>query len=303
MDLPPLHRSADRGNAKDIQTLIAYKAEVDQVNCFGTPLAYAAKNGNTIIAQILLNAGADPNLVNDPLGLTPLGLALNNFKEEMAQLLREKGALESTPIDSKVQTSLSKLVHAGVRESVLESFFKGETDHYGRSVAHYCAYAGQIEMIRAMGSQGIDNPDGKGRPPFHYAIMKGHHEIVRHLMSESIQCALDSQDHQGYSPLMWACQYNQVEIASDLLEKACEQNKIRSILQIKDNFGWSALHKAGQVGNLNMVKMLVERYKMDQRQLTLKGESPLDLAKITHSEDVVRYLETLINLPLGADKV
>lgn len=46
-----------------------------------------------------------------------------------------------------------------------------------------------------------------------------------------------------------------------------------------------------------------ERYKMDVQQLTLKGESALDLAKITHSEDVVSYLEMLIKLPLGVDKV
>jgi len=218
-------------------------------------------------------------------------------------LLRQKGALESTSIDSEVHTSLSKLSYSGDRETILKSFFMREIDHYGRSVAHYCAHAGQLEIIQAMGSQGLDNSDGKGRPPFHYAIMKGHHEIVRHLMSQSIQCALDSKDHQGYSPLMWACQYNQVEIASDLLEKAIEQNKIESILQIKDNFGWSALHKASQVGNVKMVKMLIERYKMDVRQLTLKGESALDLAKITHSGDVISYLETLMQLPLGVHKV
>lgn len=50
----PLHRCADRGADKELETLLKSGANKDAINCFGTPLAYAAKNGNCHIAGLIL---------------------------------------------------------------------------------------------------------------------------------------------------------------------------------------------------------------------------------------------------------
>lgn len=286
----PLHRLVDRGHEEDVQTLLANHAVVNAINCFGTPLAYAAKNGNIRIATILLNAGADPNLVDDPLGATPVQLAENNGKEEMKQLLLSRNGLTHVPEDSKVHTSLSLLVIKGNEAEIKQSFIKGEKDKYGRSVTHYCAFMGRLDLLSQFYCM---EPDVKGRTPLHYAIIKGHEEAVKLLIGAEINSPLDIKDYQGYSPLMLACQYNRVNIAKALLERAREKNMLNHILDIADNFGWKAIHKAAQVGNVTLVRMFVEEYKVDHMITTSNGRSPLDLAQTTHAEEVISYLKSL----------
>lgn len=301
----PLHRLVDRGNEADARTLILKGADVNAINCVGTSLGYAAKNGNISIATILLDAGADPNLINDPLGATPATLAANNGKEEMAALLLARKGQLMLPIDSKVHTSLSRLVHEGDEGAILGGFIDGATDEYGRTAAHYCAHLGKRDILEKMYSLGnIDTTDSKGRTPLHYAVMKGHEELVGSLVGSEGGSSLESRDLQGYAPLMWACQFNQVAIAKLLLNRAAEKNILNSVLDISDNFGWKAIHKAAQVGNVDLVRMFVEEYKVDHTQLTSNGRTPLDLAKVTNASACIDYLNSLtVPLPEGISKV
>lgn len=232
---------------------------------------------------------ADPNLVNDPLAPTPVELAANNQKDEMVQFLLSKNGQAVIPLDSKVHTQLSRLVHEHNEKAILESFAKGEQDEYGRSVTHYCAHLGKVDLLKQMHGN-MDIKDNKGRTPLQYAIIKGHKELTEYLIGEQANCALDSKDHQGYAPLMQACQYNQNDIARLLLERAKEK-KI-SIIDISDNFGWKAVHKAAQVGNVELVKMFVEEYNVDPNQRTTNERTPWDLAKTTNSINVMEYLNS-----------
>lgn len=291
----PLHRLVDRGSEADVLALLSHGADVNAVNCFGTPLAYAAKNGNIAIAKTLLNAAADPNLTNDPLTATPAELASNNRKEEMKSFLLSRNGQLEVPISSKVHTSLSRLVYENDEKAILQSFMNGEKDEYGRSAAHYCAHLGKTDLLKKMCGTGmVDAPDTKGRTPLHYAVIKGHEQVVALLINDEGNCALDSKDLQGYCPLIWACQYNKISIAKLILERAEEKNQLSSILDLSDNFGWKAIHKSSQVGNLELVRMLVEDYKVDHAQLTSNNRSPLDLAQVTNAVEVVDYLNNLI---------
>lgn len=289
----PLHRMVDRGSEEGVKILLSNGADVNCVNCFGSPLAYAAKNGNTVIATILLDVGADPNLVNDPLDSTPVELAANAMKA----LLLIKGGLAIIPASSKVHTPVSLLVQTGDSKAILDSFAKGETDKYGRSTAHYCAFHGKMDCLQQMADLGaIDLPDNKGRTPLHYAVIKGQVDSVDYLISEKGNCSLTSQDKQGYAPLMWSCQFNRERIASHILERSREKNLLASVLSVTDNFGWTALHKASQVGNLSLVTMLIEIYKLDytQKIVTKKGDgrTALDLAENAKNTMVIDYLKS-----------
>lgn len=300
----PIHRSVDRGNAADVQDLINSGADVNALNCFGTPLAYAAKNGNLEIAEILLNAAADPNLVSDPFEKTPVWLAINNRKEEMESFLKSQGGLEKISIDSTVHTALSRLVLQGDGAGIRDSFHQEGVDKFDRSVAHYCAYFGKLDDIEQLRGQGnLDQTDQKGRTPLHYAVIDGHEATVRCLIGDSLRCALTSRDAQGYSPLAWACQYNRIEIARCLLECAREVGILDDVLKIKDNFGWSAIHKCAQVGNIEMVRILVEEYGVDPLLTTDGHKTSLDIAKIGGASDVIEYLNKISpRLPEGIEK-
>ncbi len=301
----PLHRLVDRGNENDVQILLNLGADVNALNCFGTPLAYAAKNGNISIAKKLLDSGADPNFINDPLSMTPVELAANNRKEDMKQFLISKNGQKTIPLDSKVHTTLSRLVFEGTqKDAILQSFMKGEKDEYGRTVLHYCAHLGMIDLIKEMNGHLMDMPDNKGRIALHYAVMRGHQSCVEYLISDQGNCALDSRDHQGYGALMWACQYNQHSIAQSILKRAKEKNVLNTVLDISDHFGWKAIHKAAQVGNLELVRMFVEEYQVNPNVVTTNGRTPLELAKGTNAVEVMNYLSGLTtSIPEGMSKI
>lgn len=100
-----------------------------------------------------------------------------------------------------------------------------------------------------------------------------------------------------------ACQYNQVAITQDILETAKEKKMLNSLLDIFDNFGWKAIHKSAQVGNVELVRLFIEQHQVDPHQLIWDGRSPLDLAKGVNAREVITYLNSLIiPLPEGANK-
>jgi ankyrin repeat protein len=74
--------------------LLAKGARLDVKGRYGsTPLHWAARNGHTTVAELLVAHKADVNAVNQR-GLTPLGVALKNGRAEMAEQLRRLGARE-----------------------------------------------------------------------------------------------------------------------------------------------------------------------------------------------------------------
>ena len=75
-----------------VAALIHRGANVDAVAGDGsTALAWAAIRGNLAVAELLLDAGADPNLSND-LGIGPVSLAIENGAPDVAKLLLKRGA-------------------------------------------------------------------------------------------------------------------------------------------------------------------------------------------------------------------
>lgn len=296
----PLHRLVDRGSVSDIKFLLSSALEIETtvnaVNCFGTPIAYAAKNGNIPIAEILYNAGADPNLIGDPLDATPVELAENNKKNEMVDFLKSIGGSTIIPLDSAAHTSISLLVHEGNKTSILESFAKGEKDKYGRDAAHYCAALGRTDLLEEMCVIGnIDQPDDKGRTPLFYSVIKGCEEACAYLISDAGKASLTAQDKQGYFPLMFACQYNRDTIANMILKRSETWNKQSEVLSLRDNFGWKAIHKCAQAGNLNLFRLLVEDYHEDYNQLSGDGTQPthrppFEIAKATHATNIMDYI-------------
>jgi hypothetical protein len=116
----PLQHAANAGNTNVIELLLKHGADINARGWNGTtPLSYAVQNGQDSTAEFLLQHGADPNIRNDS-GNTPLDLAKNRNPRpglpppplrlpgaalpinsspppNMAELLREHGALENLP--------------------------------------------------------------------------------------------------------------------------------------------------------------------------------------------------------------
>jgi ankyrin repeat protein len=94
-DTIALHLAVSKHNAGTVRWLIDHKVDVNAKrvlwDCNHTALHMTAADGNTEIARMLLDAGADPSIHDDKYDNTPLGWAEFCEQPQIAQLLRQRG--------------------------------------------------------------------------------------------------------------------------------------------------------------------------------------------------------------------
>jgi ankyrin repeat protein len=90
----PLHLAAYSGHREIADLLIAngadVNAKIDVIEC--TPLHLCAKQGHKDMAELLIAKGADVNAGDDS-GWTPLRYAVRKGRQEVADLLNERGGV------------------------------------------------------------------------------------------------------------------------------------------------------------------------------------------------------------------
>ncbi len=95
-DTIALHLAVAKKNMELVRWLITHGVDVNAKrlmwDCNHTALHMTAENGTIDIARMLLDAGGDPDIRDDKYDATVLGWAEFFDREELAQLLRERGA-------------------------------------------------------------------------------------------------------------------------------------------------------------------------------------------------------------------
>ena len=87
-----LHHAAGWGHPAAVEILIEAGADLNMIDSRGaTPLGTACFEGQTTVLMLLINAGADVNLTGDT-GETPLHIAAGKGREACAALLVQAGA-------------------------------------------------------------------------------------------------------------------------------------------------------------------------------------------------------------------
>ena len=88
----PLHKAAQKGDLKEVQALIAQKADVNATGKWSQPpLMIAVAGGHVDIVKILIEAGADVNKQNI-VGCSPLFSAISHFNKDIMQILLDHEA-------------------------------------------------------------------------------------------------------------------------------------------------------------------------------------------------------------------
>jgi len=95
-DTIALHLAVNKKDLTTIRWLLAHGFAVSAKRCMWdcnhTALHMAIENGSLEIAQLLLDAGADPNVRDDKFDATALGWAAYFGREDVMAFLRERGA-------------------------------------------------------------------------------------------------------------------------------------------------------------------------------------------------------------------
>ncbi|GFR20690.1 ANK_REP_REGION domain-containing protein [Trichonephila clavata] len=87
-------------------------------------------------------------------------------------------------------------------------------------------------------------------PPLHYAIRKGHAQVVKVLLEGKANVNL--KDRQGYTSLHIASQFGRTQIVEDLLK-----DKIN--IDVQDKYGKTPLYYAVKYEHIKIVKLLLEK--------------------------------------------
>jgi ankyrin repeat protein len=162
-----------------------------------SPLAYAVREGDTEIARLLLDKGADVNFTHPMFGSTPLIEAAKQGNVEMVGLLLAKGAEISAQDNNLSNTALT----------------------FAASFGH----TGTVKLLLDHGVP-VDEQNGEGATALQLAASTDHSELVRLLLDRGAD--LNHKDIYWQTALFYAaCRDCQLENARLLLDRGTNVNQ------------------------------------------------------------------------------
>jgi ankyrin repeat protein len=202
-------------------------------------------NGNTVIIEKLLKAGADPNLATAD-GMTPLMIVARSTSVKAARLLLEHGANVNAAEDQKKQTALMWASAQNRPEMVKELVAHG-ADVNARAFVNPTANAMFTNVTPMDWSSNVSTEPRAtyrapgGLTPLLYATREGCLECVKALVQGG--ASLDLQDPEGVTPLIMAVSNMHFDTAAYLIKAGANVDKW-------DLWGRSPLYCAVDVNSL-----------------------------------------------------
>ena len=173
-----LVNAAKAGDNKAVIALLKDKVDVNASQPGGaTPLAWAAEHDSAEIAQMLLAAGAKPDIAND-YGESPLTLACANGDGALVQKLLDAGA-NAKAARLNGETALMICAGNGNTDAVQRLLAKGADvaavdQSKGQNALMWAAAEGRSGVVKALTQHGADvNAASKGNYTPHVCIRQG----------------------------------------------------------------------------------------------------------------------------------
>ncbi|KAL7957456.1 ankyrin repeat-containing domain protein [Trichoderma compactum] len=307
----PLYLAVEYGHKDFVQQLL--RLPQVEVNARGyrdlTPLQVACKKGHDSITGILLDAGADIEILSDD-GRTPLLHAVQEQMESTVKLLATRGAnvnfihLGTTALHTAAQMGYS---------AIFEYLLKGGADIHagagtivGTPLHAACAMIdGNATIQRLIGlGAGIDETDEEGKTPLHIAALYGKPANLKLLISNGAN--MEARDSRGRTPALFIsfeeqrkeCLRVLIELGADVNVADYEGRTLLYLAAGDENLedfvpelleagaavdevvedGYTALHQAAWFKCTKAVKALVE-HGADTEVKNNEGETPRMIAE------------------------
>ncbi len=241
-DVPQVRHLLDKGVNVDV------KVSIDN----STASIMAAEKGHNEVVTLLLEKGADINTIN-VFGGTALHGALSGRDPVLAQLLIERGADVTTKHRGTNCTVLMAAAGGGYADVVSSMLEKGVDvnveDRQGYTALTYAAGEGHTEIVKLLVRAGSRSNVNKsfGRA-LAVAVGRGHTEIAGLLIEEGASLNEKTKSY-GLTTLMVAANKGYTEIVRALIDKGAEVNA-RALN------GLTALRLAENQGHSEIVRLL-----------------------------------------------
>ncbi len=282
LDMTILHWAAARGYHDVVEFLLRAEADIDNADIEGMqPLHFAAQNGHRTIMKLLLAHGALVN-ARDRHGQTPLHYAILRGDRDSAEILIAAHA-DINAQNARGQSSLH--LAALTRNLDLALFLINRNtsinvrDNEGFTPLTVAIINDNLTVIRALlyYNADITEPSNDSYTAAEFAEQLGRHDARALLMNPIIP------------PLLYAVMTQNEELVHRLLE----QKNID--IAATDGMGTTALSMAVQMGNANLVNLLL-KYGVQMHQTNLanradsQGFTPLHHAAGRGQPEIVRAL-------------
>jgi uncharacterized protein len=251
-----------------------------------TFLILASSYGRFDVVKLLIESGANPNLLNEE-GLSPLVAAASGGHTEIYNYLLPLTRLESQEGTQSLlsigQITRSRWEHFDSNENLIHEFDKA-------------ACEGKVEVLKRMISEGFPvnavRPSGGtilGESIF-VSIYSGNSVIINSLLSAGANPNLGFLD-QKVTPLLNATEYTSEKKYRKMCREICEQLiATGASINERNNIGETALIIAAKNGDNDLVKVLI-RSGANTSIKDNKGFTALDYAKKRKHQQIVAFLE------------
>uniref|UniRef100_A0A8C1D511 Ankyrin repeat domain 28b n=1 Tax=Cyprinus carpio carpio TaxID=630221 RepID=A0A8C1D511_CYPCA len=291
----PLHLAAYHGHHQALEVLVQSLLDLDVRTAQGhTPLDLAAFKGHVECVDVLINQGASILVKDYTLKRTPIHAAATNGHSECLRLLIGNADLQNCGvlfIYVILRTPLMLSVLGGHTDCVYSLINKGANvdakDKRGRTALHRGAVTGHEECVEVLlqHSASFMVRDCRGRSPVHLAAACGHVGVLGGLLhaAQSVETIPVITDHQGYTPLHWACYNGHDTCVEVLLEQ--------ELFHKTEGNTFSPLHCAVINDNEGAAEMLIDTLSPAIVNSTdSKNRTPLHAAAFTDHVECLQLL-------------
>ncbi|MDC7235830.1 MAG: ankyrin repeat domain-containing protein [Spirochaetales bacterium] len=295
--------------------ILDYGAQLESRNKNGnTPLMEAVDRGNSEVAILLLQRGADIFARNN-LSETPISMSLTRGVPTLSWFMDSSNINAQ---DNEGNTSLHMAVLMGVNADVyrflLENGAGIDTRNYSGDTPMHLAVRKEIttltsEFLKKGGDFYIEN--NRGETPLSLAFDKGPDFVDAFLIDQ----VLEKKDSMNYTPLFHAVLWEKPDIVRVLIDRGADINRMSltgstvlheavktGSVQITgillragadvnktDNNGNTALHEIVYWNSLNLAELLIDS-GADLNRKNLLGRSPFYEAVINGDFEMCSYL-------------
>lgn len=280
-----------------------------------TPLYLAAKSGNTVMVEHLINEGSDIKK-GYYRGSTLLHLVAGWDHIDIAKILISKGA----DVNAKDEKKHTPLFYAKSGPMVHLLCQNGANVNSPDAPIHFAVAWGTIEVVEALIKEGADinSKDRFGRSPICSCVMSPNDENKKQAIAKLLiahGANLNPDAKSGINPLIQASFSNEINTVNLLLSLGADtevrdltkctplhiaasqghEEVVKKLLlahanpNSKDGFGYTPLHHAVSEGHKNIIRVLVQ-YGADLNAIDSSGHTPLQMASFNGRPDIVNLI-------------
>ncbi|XP_064387909.1 alpha-latroinsectotoxin-Lt1a-like isoform X2 [Halichondria panicea] len=305
---PPLHTACKWGRLEIVKTLVTHGARTDKGDGGDnmTPLHWACRGDCIEVVKYFIREVGCSIDVRDKYNKTSLHFACLGGSKDVVQYLVEEMRMDvdviddfgQSPLDDAIGNMLVSKVYVDVVLYLMSRGCCGDEDK--ADLLRGACFWGQLGVVKELVEQHkVDAKNVRSidkTPPLINA--SGHKDVVQYLV-EKANCDINVRDDEGQSLLDSALErlgYEDgcLDVALYLMSRGCS-----------DEDKTKLLCRACECGKLGAVKEMVEKYKVDPKNVKdSEGQSPLDRALefLYEYDDCVYVALYLMNRGCGGDE-